>query len=760
MSLSDPTDPDYLNDRVFQGFWRRYERAGSSDLLLTLSIYKGLIVLAILLLTVEYGGSRAWVILRFIISKLVWKPVSLADQPEDQVREQVPDRLLKISRGRAVMNTFALVETAVQWLLRFKCSHGSRPAREHTDPDELYDPGQSAWYGVGALANIIAFVFLGIGLPLLLTEGTINPPVVKSRPMPECQSYNPGLSKVASFVQYSAVLKSIDSIAQLCQGSPRERCYEGYGLVSPRIEKRRLDGCPFPGPVCDNSTKALEITHFNLSAYELGSNSPSSVSLSHRTTCAPVDIDKFTLLLRKSNRGIITARATDNLTLADNFFFLLHTPNGPNGYSKNWSGHDAARANVQSSIQILPSYRGTILDDPKWESWEAVHQHIRRDDGHSFLIVNIAGRVTYGRPLNDPFFPAHAIAEESRYLSNRTEWWPDREATAMACVDQYEFCIPGSEGTALCSGWSNGDYVVGMIVALFWIQRGHQIPIDFDSDESSRRLKSILRSPEGRAAVMDGITHLPAAINAMSLHQSMTLRNMMMPKSVQLRDQESALRLWYTDEQWTLEVETWFTKATLDALFRIKGGAKFAFSHRIPATIVTEIGPHIQKEWSTCGRVLFRNPGYTNINVAGFCSILVAIFFITIISYDIARIYDNTTSILSTFRDLKGSYPNFKRNPQSFGVMTKLHRRLSLFKLWNLDPSSWAPMVLSQLNSRPRPPGNRSSNGSNGGVPGAHGVRTEDDGDVEQGRENIHMDDIDVAQLRRGEEIDNAVGSR
>src|SRR5437762_2984175 len=105
----DLYNPDFLSDRVFQGIWRRYKNAGFSQLILTLSFYKALVVIAVLVILIEYGGSRVWVIMRFIVSKIVWKPVQLDDP--------IPDRLLQISRGRAVMNTFVSIEKAVHWLL-------------------------------------------------------------------------------------------------------------------------------------------------------------------------------------------------------------------------------------------------------------------------------------------------------------------------------------------------------------------------------------------------------------------------------------------------------------------------------------------------------------------------------------------------------------------------------------------------------------------------------------------------------------------
>ena len=54
-------------------------------------------------------------------------------------------------------------------------------------------------------------------------------------------------------------------------------------------------------------------------------------------------------------------------------------------------------------------------------------------------------------------------------------------------------------------------------------------------------------------SVMDAATFLPKTIRTMSLHQSLAIRNRMLPQSSLLRDQFGFLRGIYGDEQWILE---------------------------------------------------------------------------------------------------------------------------------------------------------------------------------------------------------------
>jgi hypothetical protein len=526
----------------------------------------------------------------------------------------------------------------------------------------------------------------------------------------------------------------------------------------PQIGKRRLDYCPFPGPICDNTTQAFEITQFNIGAYELGINSASKSSFSHRTTCAPVDVDEITLWDRNLKKGAISARTTlkeppFNHTLVDNFYVQPSTANGPNIASTNLSGLDAARMNVPSAIRVLPTVDGTVIFDPQYEGWDHVHQHIRRDDGHSFLIVNIAGRVSYDRPLNDSFFAAHTTLEGQVRYDNISLYFPHREATTLACVDQYEFCIPDHGNEAICSGWVKGENIFARMLVLLMVR----FNIEFkDDDDLQRSIVPILQTIEGQSILMDAVTMLPSAIAAVSLHQSMALRNRMIPASGLLRDQFRPYRLEYTDDQWALEVETWFAKAIIDSIFRVKAGAKVSFGGNISSLFTDILGSQIQREWSICGRILFRNAGYTNINVIGFCLALASIATVSGASYDASQTYNVVSSMITVVRRPQDVYARIKNNLGSLMTMFRLPPQIARLTPWSFSPSTAVNLILSQLSGRTPRPRHQPSNFSQGSDLDGIGFQTSvGDADVEA---DIQMDEIDMANLRRGTDIDDPVG--
>jgi hypothetical protein len=311
------------------------------------------------------------------------------------------------------------------------------------------DPAQSGWYGVAALFNIAAFLILGITLPIVLTEGTFGAPTVKSRAFPLSN-----ISESITLLGYTQSLSKSDSIFGMYHNSLNESCFRDYHFNTPNIVKRRLDHCHFPDHICDGRTRPIEITYLNISVYELGINSPSKLSVSHRTTCVPVITQNFLAVDRPPTHCWVSARMT---------------PDNPEGKGwakyyiecKLWSGSGP------TDVTALPSVFGTLLYAGE-EGWESLHESLRRDVSRACLIVYRAGNVGYDEAIDDPFFGAHN-AVDSFFQSNETRgqtgYLPDYEATTMGCIDQWQFCVPGkhkpttsycrSGEMALLSGWNS-----------------------------------------------------------------------------------------------------------------------------------------------------------------------------------------------------------------------------------------------------------------------------------------------------------------
>lgn len=109
------------------------------------------------------------------------------------------------------------------------------------------------------------------------------------------------------------------------------------------------------------------------------------------------------------------------------------------------------------------------------------------------------------------------------------------------------------------------------------------------------------------------------------------------------------------DEPWTLEVETWFMKAILSTIFQVRMGAKYHLVDFSKYNFEPEFEKAFIQQWATCGRVLFRDGDYTNINWIGFYTTTAALLLICFISYLIERIHRCRTILFKFLTDPYGT---------------------------------------------------------------------------------------------------------
>lgn len=605
-----PSDIEFLHKDVFEGIWENYEEPAYSRLIWTLQTSHSFFIMAIFVVFIEFIGSRSWVICRYVVLHITGKPVRLTDG--------VPlEPLLRLSRGRAIWISLPSIgQTCVRLLTRLRIFRPSMTGQMSRTPHD--DPAQSIWFGIVAIFNLTIFIIMGIAIPALLTDGAFGAPVVKSKAVEECLTSSPS----RGWMGYVLGLPRTDAIFQQCFGQANKGCDSQYYLASPTIQKRRLDLCPFPGEICQNQTKPFEISHMNISPHEVGINSPSKLTLNHRLTCAPIIVEKFQLYpSSSSNYSYVSARTPLDIPSFHHIYWKyfaiqLSTVNGPNFASKESSGLQMAWENGPTDVTVLPRY-GKPSDLSISEYQEIIHEDLRRDDGQSFLIVYRAGRSLYYSAVEDPFFAAH-----NRYYDSEDPdpyFLPDYEATALGCLEQVQFCIPRLSGPIFCTSW------------------GHRYaPFDQLQEFLISGLAGI---DQAIFANSEQIAFVFPLTEAFSVYYYLALRNWWHNLSLLLRAQTSSDRGSYSvDEPWTLEVETWFMKAIVNAIFRMRMGAKYNFNN------FTLFGkPYSEKkflqQWATCGRVLFRDGDYTNINWVGFCTTTAALLIICFISYFIEQIH-------------------------------------------------------------------------------------------------------------------------
>jgi hypothetical protein len=292
-----------------------------------------------------------------------------------------------------------------------------------------------------------------------------------------------------------------------------------------------------------------------------------------------------------------------------------------------------------------------------------------------------------------------------------------------------------------------------MLNVLATLLMGHFDTPNINETGVEERVKSILQTKEGQSIVMDAATFVPAVTKSLSLHQSLALRNRMIPESGLLRDHLRSVRRNYVDEQWVLEVETWFMKAILDALFRAKVGAQFSFDEGITPFFMDILGPNIMTDWSTCGRVLMRNANYTNINFIGFCSVFGTVLVLCLASYRIKHIFTAGQTIITAIHHPQRPFTRVKTSLAEWIDKVRLQRRTMFSVCSYFQPDEWFSFVSSRPHTRTARTRTATGPGRGQGVP------VNSQSDPQQGMDDIYMDDIDAANLRRGEEIDDPIGS-
>jgi hypothetical protein len=263
-------------------------------------------------------------------------------------------------------------------------------------------------------------------------------------------------------------------------------------------------------------------------------------------------------------------------------------------------------------LTVLPMFSRTSL-----VSWNAgysladtLHEDLRQDDGSSFLIIHRAGLSSYTKPVYDPFFSAHSNSQKPPYFT------PDFEATALGCLEQFQFCVSGSN---FCTSW-------GMI------------------SEQMRATKSHLERQSNKA-LLDGLWLFEIFAEVLSVLEYLLVRNggqygvplaLLSPWQRRLFNQGGAL--WDAKDQWATEVETWFTKGILNAILFTQKGTRYSLPrlHKYPHGEAdrywSDERQQYYKKYLICDRILFHDSDYTNINLAGFCAMAVALLVLCTMS--------------------------------------------------------------------------------------------------------------------------------
>jgi hypothetical protein len=240
-----------------------------------------------------------------------------------------------------------------------------------------------------------------------------------------------------------------------------------------------------------------------------------------------------------------------------------------------------------------------------------------------------AGPTFFDNPTTDPFFQAtNAITARFNENTTETKYTPDYEATVLACLEQYQFCTQRKEMNNFCTTWGETIETIGDLLY---------------------HLASMNDWKDFASALLDRITILGSATDASSVYTTSLLRKVVSTRKNLLRYGDSIVINNYSgnDEQWILELETWFMRAIIDAIFRMKVGPRFSLGGF--STNDNFYGLFFDnktvEEWASCGRVLFHDGNYTNIYWYEFHTAWVALITICLVSYLLPQLESATQKI-------------------------------------------------------------------------------------------------------------------
>ena len=566
---------------VYQYLWKDLGLPSYSNVVLTLNAAENMIALAILALFITFASERCWIIIRCIVLRII-RPIQLPD-PDD------PDSLSRLSSFKAA-----------RALLSQASARNTQSMKRI--PSSL---------GITAILNWLLFFAIGVIVPYYLTGG-FNTAVVRSKIAESCTGV-----ENRSVVRYD-LAQLASNYFKTCWYNATDipsKCSEGSGIISSRPQLLIVpeNDCPFPGNVCQKNIHPIRVEHTDLSPREFGLNVDSRIRVHHRLTCAPLDTEPFLFYVPGHtnasgtwpDRSVIWfGRNISNMVkdgIGTVYGTLLATPNGPNRYSSKFSGAEFVASTTVSPVYDLAIYPVEIQDGESTAVSTNIHPYLRRDDGQVFIAMLRAGRSGYQVPVNDPFYAAHQINPETG------GYWADYEATALGCVEQYKICAEVED--IACSDW-------GALYPMYFRIINHPALVSYET----------LRED----IVFRHVEYVQSSKVYTFLHTRQGTEALLTSGF------RSADHIKYIDseEQWIAEIKSWMETSLLMARFillRIAEGGS-------PGLGETPSYPGFSNKLATaCGRILFLNSDYTNIDFIGLLACIGALGFICMVN-DIGKI--------------------------------------------------------------------------------------------------------------------------
>ena len=217
--------------------------------------------------------------------------------------------------------------------------------------------------------------------------------------------------------------------------------------------------------------------------------------------------------------------------------------------------------------------------------------------------------------MDDPFFSAHNKKNVYPDYTNTSMYIADYEATALGCIEQFQYCFPPSPLPVPCTHWgARGSQFSVMLEYLI-----HQYPCQYNGDTRSLLEHS---TDQNLLSVNEMFSLFRLVHIYFTIYDFLAIRI----KYYEMNPLKQPTRVieynrWVDDdkEQWIIEVETWFMKALLGGILAIQDGALYTLRD-----LDSGFSEAYLCEWKLCGRILFHSPDFTNINWLGLWTTIIA----------------------------------------------------------------------------------------------------------------------------------------
>ncbi|KAL8687209.1 MAG: hypothetical protein Q9218_006557 [Villophora microphyllina] len=483
---------------IYTGAWINWSHGRLLGSTITLLDGHGALLTAFLAIFVTAAGSACWQILSYSMYQR---------RATHQYRDALHHQVQAIFRNTGTSAIAAWQAVQLHWYWR---KQGNTPLARTLPVFVL------------ALLNLLFFGLAGI-FSSQVTKAAGNEVLINS---PHCGFPVPPREATPSaafdLLQLAETLTAT-TYSQACYGKAKDKL-QCNQFVRPSLSSTSIRNatCPFSPNLCwYGATGAYAIDSGLLDSFHvLGINAPTSQRIQYRklTTCSPIHMKDYHDVLNDTDPSQIAYGDTlININLGEIV--------GVSNYTFRYNLHTFVD-NIGYQLTSFLAIAGSPTN-----SWVPVPA-LNRTDGDITLALLTANSIVYEEPVADPFYSASnstPMAEDDG--TNASYYSPDYDVTAIACMDQHQFCNPVNHKCTQLTG-SN----------MFTQNNAQFLPLKFNRAQ-------YLTAEQISAIMLSLTTHVGLhARGANALRASETVHN-------------SFFQIGLPDTQWMIEVSSWFDVA-------------------------------------------------------------------------------------------------------------------------------------------------------------------------------------------------------